>query len=56
MDRKSFGRMGAEDFHYLRLSIATDTASLKEGLKRLAAASQDKKGFKLFFERGEHLF
>ena len=55
MDRKSFGRIGAEDFHYLRLSIATDTESLQEGLKRLAAASQDKKGFGLFFERGEHL-
>jgi len=55
MDRKSFGRIGAENLHYLRISIATDTESLKEGLKRIAAASQDQKGFSLFFNKGEHL-
>jgi aspartate/methionine/tyrosine aminotransferase len=56
MDRKSFGRIGAEDFHYLRLSFATDTEYLKEGLRRLSTASQDKKGFRQFFEKGEHLY
>ncbi|OGP93407.1 MAG: aspartate aminotransferase [Deltaproteobacteria bacterium RBG_16_48_10] len=56
MDRKSFGRIGTENLHYLRLSIATDIESLKEGVKRIAAASQDKKGFKLFLEKGEHLY
>jgi len=56
MDRKSFGRIGTENLHYLRLSIATETESLKEGLKRLSTASQDKKGFSLFFNKGEHLF
>ncbi|HSB06133.1 MAG TPA: aminotransferase class I/II-fold pyridoxal phosphate-dependent enzyme [Thermodesulfobacteriota bacterium] len=56
MDRKSFGRIGTEDLHYLRLSIATDIESLKEGVKRLSRASQDKKGFKLFFDKGEHLY
>ena len=54
MDRKSFGRFGTEKFHYLRLSFATDTDSLKEGLIRISSASQDKKGFSLFFNRGEH--
>jgi len=54
MDRKSFGRIGTENLHYLRLSVATDTESLKEGLKRLSAASRDKKGFDLFFNKGEH--
>ncbi len=56
MDRKSFGRIGAENYHYLRLSFATDTESLKEGVKRISAASQDKKGFKLFLDKGEHLY
>jgi len=56
MDRKSFGRIGAESFHYLRLSFATDTDSLKEGLRRLSIASQDKKGFSQFFKKREHLY
>jgi aspartate aminotransferase len=56
MDRKSFGRIGTEDLHYLRLSIATDIESLKEGVKRISAASQDKKGFKAFLKKGEHLY
>jgi len=56
MDRKSFGRVGSENYHYLRLSFATDTESLKEGLSRLSIASQDKKGFSQFFEKGEHLY
>jgi len=56
MDRKSFGRIGTERLHYLRLSFATDTESLKEGIKRIAAAAQDRKGFGQFFEKGEHLY
>ena len=56
MDRKSFGRIGSEKFHYLRLSFATDTESLKEGLRRIARASQDREGFGRFFERGENLY
>ena len=56
LDRKSFGRIGIENLHFLRLSIATDKESLKEGVKRVAAASQDKKGFEAFIQRGEHLY
>ena len=56
MDRKSFGRVGSEDFHFLRLSFATDTESLREGLRRLSQASQDREGFQRFFARGEHLY
>ncbi len=55
-DRKSFGRIGTENLHYLRISIATDTESLKEGVIRIQAASQDKEGFRLFIKRGEHLY
>ena len=56
MDRKSFGRIGTENLHYLRISIATGKASLKEGMGRIAAASQYKKGFEKFFKKGEHLY
>jgi aspartate aminotransferase len=56
MDRKSFGRIGTEDLHFLRISVATDTESLKEGLKRISEAAKDKKGFSLFFNKGEHLY
>ncbi len=56
LDRKSFGRIGAEDLHFLRISIATDLELLKEGVRRIAAASVDRAGFREFFDRGEHLF
>lgn len=56
MDRKSFGRIGTENLHYLRLSFATDTESLKEGLRRISVASQDKKGFSLFLNKGAPLY
>ncbi len=56
MDRKSFGRIGAENFHFLRLSFATDTESLREGLRRISRASGDTEGFRRFFNRGEHLY
>ena len=56
LDRKSFGRIGTEHLHFLRLSIATDTDSLTEGLKRLATAAADRAGFQRFLNRGEHLF
>jgi aspartate/methionine/tyrosine aminotransferase len=55
LDRKSFGRIGAEHLHFLRLSIATDTDSLKEGLTRFAAAAQDRAGFARFVQRGDRL-
>ncbi len=56
LDRKSFGRIGTEHLHFLRLSIATDTESLREGMRRFASAAQDRDGFQRFFSRGEHLF
>jgi aspartate/methionine/tyrosine aminotransferase len=56
MDRKSFGRIGAENMHFLRISIATDLESLKEAVTRIARAAQDVKGFARFMEKGENLF
>jgi len=56
LDRKSFGRIGTERLHYLRISIATDLESLQEGMRRFAAAAQDREGFRRFVERREHLW
>ena len=56
MDRKSFDRIGAEPFHYLRLSIATGTEDLKKGLVRIAAGVADRDGFQRFFDAGDHFF
>lgn len=55
MDRRSFGRIGAEGQHYLRLSIATGLADLEIGLRRIRAAAQDRTGFAQFIEEGQHL-
>lgn len=56
LDRKSFGRLGTENLHYLRLSIATDTGSLREGLTRIAAAAKDRDGFQKYVDGGGPLF
>jgi hypothetical protein len=53
---KSFGRIGAEPFHYLRLSVATGTEELKKGMEWIAAGAADREGFRRFFAAGEHLF
>jgi len=55
MDRKSFGEIGADDLHFLRLSIAADLETLEEGIRRIAAAGEDVTGFQRFVETGEHL-
>lgn len=56
MDRKSFGRIGTEGMHYLRISIATGKDDLKEAVARIAKASEDKKGFAEYVKRGERLY
>jgi aspartate/methionine/tyrosine aminotransferase len=56
MDRRSFGVVGSEGKHYLRLSTATDMESLKEGVQRIEAASRDKEGVEDFMSKGDHLF
>ena len=52
MDRKSFGRIGVDGMHFLRLSIATDMNSLKTAIKRIGEAADDRKGFEEFM-RGD---
>lgn len=56
MDRQSFGAIGSEDMHFLRLSTATDLESIKKGINRIGAASVDIKGFESFVNQGEFLF
>ena len=54
MDRKSFGQLGTENMHYLRLSIATGLEDLKTGMERMAKAVVDEAGFTKFMEKQEH--
>jgi len=55
MDRNSFGRIGAEGEHFLRLSIATSRERLAEGIARIRTASTDRAGFETFM-REEGLY
>ena len=54
MDRKSFGQIGTEEMHYLRLSIATGIDDLKLGMERMANALNDQAGFDKFIEAQAH--
>jgi aspartate aminotransferase len=55
MDRRSFGSIGSEGQHYLRLSIATALDDLKIGLERIRSAASDVDGFQQFIQEGKHL-
>jgi aspartate aminotransferase len=52
MDRRSFGAIGTDGMHFLRISIATGIDDLREAMKRLAAAALDRNGFRSFLEEG----
>lgn len=45
MDRRSFGRIGSDGQHFLRISVATKAADLREAVARIATAARDRKGF-----------
>jgi aspartate/methionine/tyrosine aminotransferase len=51
MDRNSFGSVGAEGQHFLRLSIATAMDQCQEGVGRMAKAVADRAGFRAFLEQ-----
>jgi aspartate/methionine/tyrosine aminotransferase len=55
VDRPSFGRIGTERLHFLRLSIATGIDDLREAVTRIGEAAHDPKGFKAFVEGGGRL-
>jgi len=48
VDRRSFGVIGSEGEHFVRLSIATDLDSLKRGVERIRVAAADLDGFARF--------
>ncbi len=56
MDRKSFGRLGAEGKHYLRISIATGLPDLEEAVRRIKQAASDRTGFEEFVSDGKRLY
>jgi aspartate aminotransferase len=56
LDRKSFGRIGSEGKHFLRLSIATSLDQLKVAMDRIERASSDVEGFRAFVKEGRHLY
>jgi aspartate/methionine/tyrosine aminotransferase len=51
MDRRSFGAIGAEGRHFLRISIATGSADLQEAVTRIGRAAEDRKGFEDFMKK-----
>jgi aspartate/methionine/tyrosine aminotransferase len=55
MDRKSFGRIGSEGKHYLRLSVATGLPDLEEAVRRIGAALEDRAGFAAWLTSGDPL-
>lgn len=50
MDRRSFGAIGCEGQHYLRLSIANSLDQLQAGVGRIAEAAGDAAGFERFLD------
>ncbi len=50
MDRRSFGALGSDDQHYLRLSIANSLDQLQAGVARIAQAADDAEGFRRFLD------
>lgn len=48
MDRRSFGAIGCEGEHFLRLSIATSLEKLQAGIERIRKGLEDRDGFRKF--------
>lgn len=55
MDRRSFGVIGSEGQHFLRISVATGMEDLKTAVERIDGASRDPDGFRAFVARGDQL-
>ncbi len=52
LDRRSFGVIGTETQHFLRISIATGLDDLAEAVKRIGKAAKDRDGFRKFVDEG----
>jgi aspartate/methionine/tyrosine aminotransferase len=55
MDRRSFGVLGSEGEHFLRISVATALEDLEEAVERIGRAGRDPDGFQAFVAGGRHL-
>jgi len=55
LDRRSFGRVGSDGKHFLRISIATGIDDLRSAVQRIAAAADDSRGFAAFVNEGNRL-
>jgi aspartate/methionine/tyrosine aminotransferase len=56
LDRKSFGRIGSEGKHYLRISIATGLEDLEQAMERIEQALFDRTGFAAWLRSGAPLY
>jgi hypothetical protein len=56
MDRKSFGQIGSEGRHFLRISIATGMDDLKQAVQIIGKAVRDREGFAAFVKEGRRLY
>jgi aspartate/methionine/tyrosine aminotransferase len=56
LDRRSFGRIGAEGKHFLRISIATGIEDLREAVERIGRAARDREGFAAYIKSGDPLY
>jgi len=55
MDRRSFGTLGSEGQHFLRISTANADEELAEAISRISAATKDADGFRTFLDSGVQL-
>jgi hypothetical protein len=55
MDRRSFGTLGSEGQHFLRISTANADEELAEAISRIGTASRDADGFRAFLDSGVQL-
>ena len=51
LDRNSFGQIGADGKHFLRLSIAAEQSVLEEGVRRIKSAAEDVSGLEKFLNK-----
>jgi aspartate/methionine/tyrosine aminotransferase len=54
LDRRSFGVIGSDGKHYLRISIATGMQDLEEAVRRIASAANDTSGFRRFMDERKY--
>jgi len=56
MDRRSFGKIGSEGKHFIRILTATHREALEKGIERISKAVKDRDGFAQFVKEGKFLY